>query len=184
MECMVWGKLTGRRIVKDVKKTKWLELDAHLVQEKLNDIDHVVENRKGKNPIIVKKEIQQMMWNYVGVERRHKWLARAKNEIKKFKKVKLAVGGGLKLNEKLIAALDVHNMLPVCEMLIACADFRKESRGAHYRSDHPKTLAKWKKNILCKPSARGLKISTRKVAPVPAQIRKLFKKKRTYHYLE
>ncbi len=41
-------------------------------------------------------------------------------------------------------------MLEISELLVRGAIMRKESRGAHYRSDFPKKDKKWLKNIVFK----------------------------------
>ena len=39
-------------------------------------------------------------------------------------------------------------MLKTAESVVDAAILRKESRGAHSRTDFPKTLDEWKKNIV------------------------------------
>ena len=144
---------------------------------------------KGKNPIKVKRELQQIMWKYAWVVRNKADMEKGLRELKKFKKVKLVIGRNLKMNEKLIAALDVRNMLPTCEMILLSALYRKESRAAHYRSDYRKTLSKWKKNIICEPTKRGIRISTKPIPKMPKEIAKLLAKRKfvetkEHHMLE
>ena len=117
------------------------------------------------------------MWKYVGVVRNAKGMQIALKEFKKYKNIKLKTGKSLKMNEKLIATLDVENMLTTCEMIIKAALFRKESRAAHYREDYKKTDPKWKKNIICIPTKKGFKLKTRNIASIPKEIQQYFNKK-------
>jgi len=171
-EITVFGRLTAQSVIKDLKKTKLLPLDEKTIKQENNNLLLKLKNKSGKNPIEVKKDIQKVMWKYVGVVRNGKDMKKALNELKKFKKMKLNPGNNLKMNEKLIAALDVENMLIICEMIIKCALFRKESRAAHYRSDFKKTDPKWRKNLICVPIKKGFKIKTKKIAPIPKEIQR------------
>ena len=81
------------------------------------------------------------------------------------------------MNEKLIAALDIQNMFPTCEMIIKSALLRKESRAAHYRSDFKKINEKWRKNIICSSNGKNFKISTRKIGKISGEISKFLRNK-------
>jgi L-aspartate oxidase len=37
--------------------------------------------------------------------------------------------------------LELRNIADIAEMIVACAQFREESRGLHYTIDHPETNA-------------------------------------------
>jgi L-aspartate oxidase len=83
-----------------------------------------------------RKEIQQLMWDYVGIVRSNHRLERAQrriqlilNEVKDFYK-------RTKVNESLI---ELRNLSYVAELIIRSAIERKESRGLHYTTDFPKT---------------------------------------------
>ena len=51
-------------------------------------------------------------------------------------------------NTELVTALEVINMVEICILIVKSAILRRESRGAHYRSDFPETKDEWKKNIV------------------------------------
>ena len=53
-------------------------------------------------------------------------------------------------NRDLQDCLEIENMLATAESVIEAAILRKESRGAHSRTDYPKTLDVWRKNIVVK----------------------------------
>ena len=42
----------------------------------------------------------------------------------------------------------ILNMVEICILIVKSAILRRESRGAHYRSDFPETKDEWKKNIV------------------------------------
>ena len=49
-----------------------------------------------------------------------------------------------------VAQCQVVNMATVARLVVSSAIKRTESRGAHYRSDYPKTAEYWKTHIDCK----------------------------------
>jgi succinate dehydrogenase/fumarate reductase flavoprotein subunit len=57
-------------------------------------------------------------------------------------------------NNEWISALELQDMLLVSEMLVRSAVLRKESRGAHFRTDYPTTNNnEWFANIMIKQRA-------------------------------
>ncbi len=182
-EIIVFGKLTARNAIKDLKKIKFLDLDSTLIRKFIKKFyDNL--NSNGKDSLKIKKKIQDIMWKNVGVVRNGKDMRNALEELQKIKKIKLKTGKKLKNNLKLIAALDVINMIPTCEMIIKSALFRKESRGAHYREDFPKTLSKYKLNIVCYLENGEIKSTTRKIPEIPNDIKRYLNKGVNVHLLE
>ena len=50
-------------------------------------------------------------------------------------------------------------MITVAEIIVKCALERRESRGAHYRSDYPETKEEWKGNlVVCNDEIKFVKI--------------------------
>jgi succinate dehydrogenase / fumarate reductase flavoprotein subunit len=183
-EILVFGRLTGKHLVKEIKKLKTLPLDESLVQEKAEAMKMLKNSPQGKNPLQIKKELQQLMWDHVGVIRDGKQMERGFKRLKRFEGMKFKIRPQ---REDLMAALDVQAMLPVCEMILKTALLRKESRGSHYRSDYPKSVKTWIKNILCKPSRQKEKLHfwTEPVPPLPSSIQKyITEKKPNVHLLE
>lgn len=83
-----------------------------------------------------RKEIQQLMWDYVGIVRSNHRLGRAQrritlivDEVKDFYK-------RTKVSEGLI---ELRNIACVADLIIRSAIERKESRGLHFTTDHPES---------------------------------------------
>jgi len=175
LECMVFGRLVGLQVKKDLKRTQLLPLDDDQIGKELQNL-HSLCCSQGADPIQVKKDIAEMMWKHVGVVRKGADMEKALKSIQKYKSLKLRTGSSTKMNPKLIAALDIQSMLPTCEMIIRSALLRKESRAAHYRTDYLKTSKRWKKNIICIPSKKGLRLKTRSIPKIPKEIAKVIAK--------
>ncbi|HLC74247.1 MAG TPA: FAD-dependent oxidoreductase [Candidatus Nanoarchaeia archaeon] len=180
-EIIVYGRLTGARVAREVKKMQFLSLDQKQIARRIRELPLGV---KGSNPITEKKALQQLMWQHVGVVRRGKDMKKAIRMLDRWKKMRFNCGTSLRRNQKLIAALDIKGMIPASEMILRSALFRRESRGAHYRADYRDTLKKWQKNIVCTRTARGIRLALRKVMPVPLLLKQYIKKKQYIHHLE
>ncbi|MEK6862097.1 MAG: hypothetical protein AABY07_09105, partial [Nanoarchaeota archaeon] len=116
--------------------------------------------------------------NNVGIIRNRKSLEKALRDIQHIKKKikKISVNGSKSYNHEWVQYIDILAMIPVCEAVIKSALFRKESRGAHYRTDYPnKDDKKWLKNILIKLSKGRIILSTKSVPKVPHYLENLLK---------
>ena len=65
-------------------------------------------------------------------------------------------------------AAEARSLATVARLLTTAALARPESRGAHFRADHPATVAAWRRRIVLTPSAGGVRITTEAVADTPA----------------
>lgn len=185
-EIVVFGRLTGKTIAREVKGISWIPVDERMMEEKIKELLERTRQKQGRDPIKVKEMIQETMWKHVGVVREEKSMKLALDELHAIQSSPLKTGASLKMNEKLIAALDVLNAFPTYHMIIKSAIARKESRAAHYRSDYPSTKSAWKKSIICTPTSQGIKLSLRHLKKVPQEVAKFFahKKKPVAHLLE
>ncbi|MET0389221.1 MAG: L-aspartate oxidase [Polyangiales bacterium] len=85
-------------------------------------------------------ELRRSMWNYVGIVRSERRLARAARRIALLKEEIQEYYWKHRVTTDL---LELRNIADISEMIIACAQFRKESRGLHYTIDHPQTNAEF-----------------------------------------
>ncbi|MCK9555434.1 L-aspartate oxidase [bacterium] len=89
----------------------------------------------------VKRSLQSVMWRCVGLEREEHSLAEAYNIITFWERYILSA------MVRYADGFELQNMLMVAKLMAKAALRRKESRGAHYRTDFPKPVEKWKKHI-------------------------------------
>ncbi|MCU8035884.1 MULTISPECIES: fumarate reductase flavoprotein subunit [unclassified Shewanella] len=157
-ETVVGGMIIGKYVA-DFCENNSLEIDTQLaerfMQQVQSEIDMLVEGDGHESAFELKREMQRIMMDYVGIFRNGPELEKAVAELKVLLERSRKLGLKCKkrhANPELVEALRVKRMLKVA-LTVACgAAARTESRGAHAREDYPqrndrdwlnRTLASW-----------------------------------------
>ncbi|APE09523.1 fumarate reductase/succinate dehydrogenase flavoprotein subunit [Rhodococcus sp. 2G] len=134
--------LTSRPIVGDA------DIDA-AARAALSPFDPADTDR-AENPYTLHTDLQQVMQDLVGIIRRADEIERALRELDTLRtRIRnVAVEGHRQFNPGWHLALDLRNMLLVCECVARAALQRTESRGGHTRDDHPSMDSEWRRTLL------------------------------------
>ena len=129
LECLVFAE----RASQDIKqKLPTLTMPKNLPiwdESKVSDSDEEVVVSHNWN------ELRHFMWDYVGIVRTDKRLNRAMNRVELLQKEIAEYYAHFRVTSDL---LELRNLVIVAELIIRCAQQRKESRGLHYTLDYPK----------------------------------------------
>lgn len=111
----------------------------------------------GEHPVLLSRELKELMWQDAGVVRTHDGLTRALAALADLadRAAQTAVPGPLALNPSWQEAIDLENQLDAARCLVASALARTESRGAHYRQDFPDTEDGWLRSVRVRRGTDG-----------------------------
>jgi len=169
LDTQVFGKIAGSEAAKLAKEVaaavKEEKLGEGGGQQNFTDKKELLNNGifVVKDPLSFRNEIQKVMKENAGIIRDETRLQNGLKRILELKEKFYSKDNVLKNfkidDENIILSFEVKFSLIVCEAIIRSAIMRKESRGAHYRSDFPELDdEKWKVNIFCSKEGGGEEI--------------------------
>ncbi len=147
-DTQVFGKIAGVSASEAAKSTE-LKTNEEQVEAEASRIEGLIKKGTIK-PQEFKNNIKNLMWEKVAIVRDEKTLNEALGQLQEMQKdlEKLDVSDKKQYNTDLVTALEVINMVEICILTVKSAILRRESRGAHFRSDFPETKDEWKKSIV------------------------------------
>ena len=147
-DTQVFGKIAGESASEAAKQTE-LKSNEEQVNKESSRIEGLIKKGTIK-PKDFKNNIKKLMWEKVAIVREEKTLNEALSELQEMQKdlENLDVSDKKQYNADLMTALEVINMVEICILTVKSAIIRRESRGAHFRSDFPEAKDEWKKSIV------------------------------------
>ncbi|MFP5288759.1 MAG: FAD-binding protein, partial [Thermoanaerobaculia bacterium] len=145
----VFGFRAGRKAAEVSREQPDCRIDASLLDRLLHEpLARLRESRGPARPGDLLEPLQRKMWAELLVEKDAPTLRAALAFVHDDRE---RLSKGIRVAEPMdcVLALEHRNLLDVAEVIIRAADLRTESRGSHYRSDHPRRDdAAWLTNIL------------------------------------
>ena len=141
-ECILWGKITGSLAVdyidKGVPSDPWPEFQVEAEEKRI--YDRIFRGKGQVNPYEIKQELTDMMNEKAYVYRDEKNLVEGLKKIRSLKEQtwKHVDDKAKEYNTNFTNVMELDSMFRVAEIVLIGAINRKESRGAHARTDFPK----------------------------------------------
>jgi succinate dehydrogenase/fumarate reductase flavoprotein subunit len=162
-EGQVFGRRAGIHAAEYVRNGQSPSIAQQTIDAEIDRVEAFLHRKTGLQAADVLNRIKTVMWNDVGIIRDADKLSAAQKEIKKLQaEAQFLVAGD---KSQVQACLEIQDMLKTAEVIILAALERKESRGAHYRSDYPQRDPSWEKNIRIHKDKEG-KLVTSITPPV------------------
>jgi len=161
-ESTVFGVLVGEGVLDFLKDTKEApKVSQGAVTDIINKTEKPLrQERSSEEPFTLRKELELMMWDKVGVVRNEKDLMSALVDIENYTErlEKISISGSKAFNMAWNEVINLRNILTIAKLVTTGAIERKESRGSHYRADFTETKNdEWLKNICYRLEGENLK---------------------------
>ncbi|MCS7056451.1 MAG: succinate dehydrogenase flavoprotein subunit [Thermoflexales bacterium] len=142
VDLVVFGKRGGRAMAEYCKQASFRPINRDAAaKEGAAQLDRIRNSNGNERPHTIRKEMQAVMDDKVGVYRTGAGLEEAIDKIHelqaRYKRIRID-DKGFKWNTDLMEAWELGALLDLAEVTAFAALARTESRGGHYREDYPK----------------------------------------------
>jgi len=139
-ECIVWGRITGEQAARYARDHKVGTIqEQQVIQEEKRIYDGIFRGSGGVNPYEIRKTLTDTMDDKAYVFRNEQALAEALKKVRELKSAmwKHVDDKAKEYNTNFINVMEIDSMIRTAEVVLVGALNRKESRGAHSRTDYP-----------------------------------------------
>jgi len=152
LDIVVFGRRAGVDAARHAKETSLGDLPDRPTEQTLSMLNAVLERTEGDNGADIRKELQDRMFDLAFVVRTEESLSTMQEILgglhERFDRVAIGDKGAL-YNTDLMETVELGYLLDCAEALVVSARARTESRGGHYRDDHPlRDDANWLRHTL------------------------------------
>jgi succinate dehydrogenase / fumarate reductase flavoprotein subunit len=152
LDIVVFGRRAGVDAARHAKEAPLGNLPSNPTERTLSMLNSVLERTEGDNGADIRKELQDSMFDLAFVVRTEESLSKMQEIIgglrERYDRVAIGDKGAI-YNTDLMETVELGFLLDCAEALVVSARARTESRGGHYRDDHPlRDDATWLKHTL------------------------------------
>jgi succinate dehydrogenase / fumarate reductase flavoprotein subunit len=176
-DLLVFGRRAGAAAAQFVGSVSLGALDPATVADEQRLLRGPLEGTGTENPYLLQQELQAAMQEGAGIARTDAGLRTCLDTILDLKRRadRVHVTGSRLYNPGWHTARDLRFMLLVSEAIVRGAIERRESRGAHWRTDFPNADPNFGKlNLVALKDGDAMRITTRPVPEMPDQLADLF----------
>jgi len=160
LEAMLFGRRAGRTLRDFMRSGPQLsQWPSGAEDEAVDIVTRLVDSKGDEKAATLRQDIQADMRTRCGIFRNEKDLRELFDRFVEFRErySRLAVKDSGKIfNTELLEAIELGNMIDYAQVIVEGAIARAESRGAHYRTDHPKRDDQnWMKHTYAKRGQDG-----------------------------
>jgi succinate dehydrogenase / fumarate reductase flavoprotein subunit len=183
-DLIVFGKRAGEYAAEFVKKNGATRIDDGAIEVAMKTaLEPFERGASGENPYKVQADLQETMQALVGIVRLEHEMQDALTRIEGFKEraSRVGVAGRREYHAGWHTALDLRNLLSVSEAVTRSALERKESRGGHFREDHPDKVAEFSTiNMMVKQGPGGtIQLSRIPIPPMPDHLKDVIEEQKS-----
>ena len=140
LDIVVFGRRGGRHMAKYARDAELPEIEGKPAAPTEERIKGLMNKDAGHNAADIRAELQTTMFDLAGVVRTEEGLRKMEGILEGLRERYAGVyvqDTGKVYNTELMEAFELGFLLDCSEALVAGALARDESRGGHYREDHP-----------------------------------------------
>jgi len=171
LETIVFGQLAGAAALRYLQGLEGTGPHGKALEDAEAEVERHVEallsRDDGERAAVIREEMKRVMSDKLGIFREKGTMQAGLEKIRELKeRVKKAQVGakGRRFNLELMSTLELPAMLELSEAIAAGALSRSESRGAHFRLDHPeRDDVNWLKHTIARWTSSGVSLGCKPV---------------------
>ncbi|MET0800125.1 MAG: succinate dehydrogenase flavoprotein subunit [Actinomycetota bacterium] len=152
LDLVVFGRRAGVDAARHAMEASLAPVPERPTERTLSMLNAILERSEGENAADIRKELQTNMFDLAFVVRSEESLAKMEGIVgelqERFGRIAIGDKGAL-YNTDLMETVELGFLLDCAQAIVVGARARTESRGAHYRDDHPlRDDANWLRHTL------------------------------------